>query len=138
MNLSARDSYSTTTASLIGIGVGVGVLLLYVIGGLFVAQWDLTGIFTDPTPEIIGTFLVLGTLTAAVFAIPITVYLRFQIVTPIVILATILIIWSIYSAVTGILVSEDVFGVGLYAIGIAPLYFICYEVIGVVEYYMRS
>lgn len=137
MNLSARDGFSTVTASLIGIGIGVGVLVLYLVSGIVVAQWDITDFFTHVTLETIGTFLLLGTLTVTAFAIPTIAYSRFHIVTPIVILAVTLLGWFSYSVATGILMTDAVFGLGLYAIGLAPLYFVCYAVAGGVEYYAR-
>ncbi|MFC7082252.1 hypothetical protein [Halorussus caseinilyticus] len=138
MNWPVRKDASTAAAIRVGISVGVGVLALYLVTGFVVARWDLADFSTRLTLEMVGAFLLLGALTVATFAIPITAYVRFHVVAPVVILGVVLLGWVGYAVVTGILASEAVFGLGLYAIGLSPLYVVCYAVAGGLEYYVRK
>lgn len=133
-----RTDTSTGTALLIGIGVGLGAVVLYLVGGLALAGWDVADASMDLTLEAFGTFLLLGALTVVTFAIPVVAYYRYHVFAPVVILAAVLLGWFGYAAATGILTSDSVFGLGLYVVGLSPLYVVCYAIFGGVEYYARN
>ena len=137
MNWRAGSDTSTGTALLLGGGLGLGVVVLYLASGLVAAGWSVTDFSTNLTLETVGTGLLLAALTVVTFAIPVAAYLRFHLLAPVVVLAVVLLGWFGYAAATGVLTSDDVFGVGLYVVGLSPLYVVCYALGGTVEYYVR-
>lgn len=138
MNWLAKRDTSTTTASLIGIAIGLGVIALYLVAGLVLARWNVTEFSTNLSLESVGTFLLMGVLTVATFAIPVTAYFRLGLRAPVAFLAIVMLGWVGYAAATGLLLSESVFGLGLYVVGLSPVYFVCYAIFGGVEYYARN
>lgn len=129
---------STGAAALIGIGIGVGVLALYVVGGIVVAQWGLAEFFDRLTLEIIGWLFLAGALAVAVFAIPAAAYLRYRVVSPLVVLLLVIVAWLVQGFATGILSIQTVFGLALYAMYLSPLYLVLYLIGGWVEYRVRN
>lgn len=137
MNRSLESPPSTMTALLVGIAIGMSVVFLYLVSGLTIAEWDVSDVIAHLTLETIGTFLLLGVLTVGTFAIPIAAYARLRLLAPAVILGVVLLGWFGFAVSTGTLTADDVFGLGLYAIGLSPLYFVCYAVASGVEYVAR-
>ena len=138
MNQSVRGQYTMSRALLIGVGVGVSVLFLYSLGGVVVARWDVANVLIPPTLDAVSTYLLLSAYAIAVFAIPITSYLRFGVVSPVVALAVVLIGWSGFGLAVNILLTTGVFSLGYYAIGLTPLYLAVYVILGGIEYYVQS
>ena len=136
MNQSVRGQYTMSRALLIGVGVGVSVLFLYSLGGVVVARWDVANVLIHPTLDAVSTYLLLSAYAIAVFAIPITSYLRFGVVSPVVALAVVLIGWSGLGLAVNILLTTGVFSLGYYAIGLTPLYLAVYVILGGLEYYV--
>lgn len=129
---------SVEMASLAGVGVGLGVLGLYVIGGLVVAGWNVQEFLGHLTIGTIGSLIVAGGIAISVFAIPVAVLLRWQLVSPMVVLVLAVVGWLGYGAATGILTAQTVFGLAVYAMFLTPLYLGLYLVAGGVEYYVHS
>lgn len=137
MNRSLESPPSTTAALLLGTAIGTSVVFLYLVSGLTIAEWDVTDIMAHLSLETIGTFLLLGVLTVGTFAIPTVAYTRFRLLGPAVVLGVVLFGWLGFAVSSGVLTSDDVFGLGLYAVGLSPLYFVCYAVASGVEYVAR-
>ena len=129
---------SVGDASLIGIGVGVVVLALYVVGGIVVAKWGVSEFFARLTVEIVGGLLFAGALAVAVFAIPVAAYLRYRVVSPLVVLLLVIVAWLAQGFATGVLSIQTVFGLALYAMYLSPLYVVLYVVVGWVEVRVRN
>lgn len=129
---------STGTAALIGIAIGVGMLALYIVGGIVVAQWGLSEFFDRLTFEIVGLLLLAGAFAVAVLAIPVAAYLRYRVVSPVVVLLLVIVAWLAQGFATGILSIQTVFGLALYAMYLSPLYVVLYLVVGWVEYRVRA
>ena len=128
---------SLGAAALVGVGVGLGVLGLYVLGGLVVANWSVDDFLTHLDAEVAATLLLVGGLAVACFAVPVAAYLRFRLVSPLVVLSTVVLGWLGYGFATGVLTSQTVFGLAIYAMYLVPLYFVLYAVGGGVEYYVH-
>jgi len=129
---------SVGDASLIGIGVGVVVLALYVVGGIVVAKWGVSEFFARLTVEIVGWLFLASALAVAVFAIPVAAYLRYRVVTPLVVLLLVIVAWLAQGFATGVLSIQTVFGLALYAMYLSPLYVVLYVVVGWVEVRVRN
>lgn len=129
---------SVEMASLAGAAVGLGVLGLYVIGWLVVAGWNVQEFLGHLTIGTIGSLTVAGGTAVSVFAIPVTAFLRWQLVSPMVVLVLAVVGWLGYGAATGILTTQTVFGLAVYAMFLAPIYLGLYLIAGGVEYYIHS
>lgn len=129
---------SVEMASLAGVAVGLGVIGLYVIGGLVVAGWNVQEFLNHLTLGTIGSLVVAGGIAVAVFAIPVAALLRWQLVSPMVVLVLAVVVWLGYGTATGVLTAQTVFGLAVYAMFLAPLYLALYLVAGGVEYYIHN
>lgn len=128
------QSRSLGVASLVGVGVGVSVLGLYVVGGLVVAGWSVDDFLAHLDVEVLGSLLLAGGIAVSCFAVPVAAYLRYRVVSPLVVLLLVVLGWVAYGAATGLLTPQTVFGLAIYALFLAPGYLVLYGVVGVVEY----
>lgn len=136
MTATQEQAHSLGVAVLAGVGVGLGVLGLYVLGGLVVANWSVEDFLAYLGAEVAASLLLAGSFAVACFAIPVAAYLRYRLVAPLVVLATVVSGWLGYGFATGILTSQTVFGLAIYAMFLVPLYVVLYAVAGGVEYYV--
>lgn len=134
MGAHGTQTRSLGVASLAGIGVGLSVLALYVAGGLLLADWSVGDFLAHIGPGVVGALLLAGAATVACFAIPVAAYLHARLVSPLAVLATVLVGWLAYAAATGLLTSETVFGLAVYAAYLIPGYLVLYGLAGGVEY----
>lgn len=134
----SRERRSLESASLAGVAVGVGVLCLYVVGGLVVARWSVGDFFAHLTPEVVASLSVAAAVAVAVFAVPVAAFLRYRVVSPLVVLALVVVGWLGLGWAQGVLSVQTVFGLALYAMFLAPLYLGLYVVLGYVEYRLHS
>ncbi|WP_232701739.1 hypothetical protein [Halobacterium wangiae] len=124
-------------ASLVGVGVGLGVLGIYVAAGLVVANWSVEDFLANLDGEVLGVLVLVGGVAVACFAVPVAAYLRYRLVSPLVVLVTVVLGWLGYGAATGVLTSQTVFGLAVYAMYLAPVYFLLYAVFGGLERYVH-
>lgn len=125
---------SLALATLAGVGVGVGVLGLYVVGGLVVAGWSVDDFLAHLDVEVLGSLLLAGGIAVSCFAVPVAAYLRYRVVSPLVVLLLVVVGWVVYGVATGVLTPQTVFGLAIYALFLAPAYLVLYGAVGVVEY----
>lgn len=128
---------STPTAALVGIALGVAILALYVVAGLLVANWSVSEFVSFLSLEVVGWLILATAGTVSVFAIPVACYLRFDLYTPLAVLVIVVVGWLTIGVASGLLTVQSVFGLGLYAVLLSPLYFVLYGVLGVGEHYLR-
>lgn len=139
MTAATHDSDPSIKSSLIvGIGVGVAVLLLYVGGGLVLGGWNFDDFLANLTVEIVGSLLLASGVVVSIFALPIVLFLYHRLLSPLIVLGIVVFGWISYGFLTGILNSATVFGLGLYAFGLAPGYLLLYLVTGGAEYNLRK
>ena len=129
---------SAGKSSLIGIAVGASVVLLYFVAGLLFGSWNTIKFILYVSIETAWSLLLVGSLGIATVAIPVALYLYSRLLIPLALLVVITLGWPIYGFLTGILTAETVFGLGLYAVGLAPLYILLSLVLGGGEYYARK
>lgn len=137
MTVSIEDEPSAGIALLLGATVGFGALVLYVVGGFAVGGWNLQDFLAHLTVETVGSLLLAGGIAMAVFAIPVAAWLRFHLVSPLVVLIVVVTGWLVYGAAIGILTAQTVFGLAIYALYLVPLYVALYLVTGGVEHVVR-
>jgi hypothetical protein len=135
MNPSGGQTRSLGAASLVGIGVGLGALGLYVVAGFLVANWSLDDFLAHLSVGVLEALILAGSAAVACFAVPVAAYLRFRVVSPLAVLAVIIVGWVGYGATTGVLTSQTVFGLAVYAVYLVPLYLLLFAVAGGAEYY---
>lgn len=124
-------------ASLAGIGVGLSVLALYVVGGLLLANWSVGDFLAHLGPGVVGTLLLAAGAAVACFAVPVAAYLHLRLVSPLVVLVVVLVGWLASAAASGLLTSQTVFGLAVYAASLIPGYVVLYVLAGGVEYAVR-
>ena len=125
-------------ALLIGTTIGAGVLVLSLVAGLLFGSWDVGEFLSHLTLETVGSLFLLSGLVIATFAIPTALYLHSRIVGPLVLLGVVAISWLAIGLGSGSIGTEAIFGLGLYAIGLSPLYVALYLIFGGGEYYIRK
>lgn len=116
-----------------GIALGVGFLALYLAAGLLFAGWSVAEFLDHLTAEIVLWLLVASAVVIAVVAVPVFLYRQYRFVSPIALLAVVLVGWVVAGLSIG-----AVFGLSLYVFGLAPLYLVLYVVLGVGERYLRN
>jgi hypothetical protein len=129
-----RQPRSLGVASLAGIGVGLAALGGYVASGLLLANWSVDDFLAHLGPEVVGALLLAGAATVACFAVPVAAYLHLRLVSPLVVLGTVVVGWLALAAATGLLTSRAVFGLAVYAAYLIPGYLLLYALAGGVEY----
>lgn len=134
MSLRQASSRSARDALSIGVGVGASILCLYLVTGYVVGEWSLRNFLAHLTPATAGWMVLASGMAIAVFAIPITAYLRLQVAAPLAILGVGLLGWIGLGFAQGIPLSA-LYGLALY---LSPVYLLLYLVCGGVEYRFRS
>ena len=135
----APDSTPSVGRSLLlATGIGIGVFLCFLVAGLLFGSWDVGEFLSELSFATVGWLLLLGGMTIATFAIPIALYLHSRLVAPLALLGLVIVGWPAYGIVSGILGSGTIFGLSLYAVGLAPLYVVLYLVLGGGEYFVRT
>lgn len=132
-----KSSPSAGKVSLIGTAIGTSVLLLYLVAGLLFGSWNIGEFLSHLTIETVGSLLLLGGMGIATFALPVALFLHSRIIAPLVLLGVIVMGWLVYGFVSGIIGAGAIFGLGLYAIGLSPLYIVLYLLLGGGEFYAR-
>ncbi|WP_330632957.1 hypothetical protein [Halocatena halophila] len=120
------------------IGLGVLVVVVYVVAGLLFGGWSITEFINHLSVETVGWLLVLTVSTIAVVAIPIIAYRQFNLVIPLVVFGLVVLFWLGIAVGNGLLMVETIFGLGLYAIGLGPVYLLVYLGGGSVEFLVRT
>lgn len=128
---------SAWTAVRTGIGVGAATLGVYLVAGFVVAGWSLGEFLTQLTPSILGWLVLAGAIAVTVVAVPVVGYLRFRVVSPLVVLCAAVVGWTGLGVAQGIPL-PDLFGLSYYAFALSPVYLLCYVVFGAVEYRLRN
>lgn len=123
-------------ATVVGVGVGAAVLALFLAAGFLVANWRLKDFFAHLTPVVVGWVILAGGIAIALFAVPIAMYLRFRVATPLIVLSLIVVGW------TGIGIGQGIpptasFGLAAYAFAFSPLYLVLFLLFGAVEQLAR-
>ncbi|MCD2203553.1 hypothetical protein [Halobacterium sp. KA-6] len=138
MDSRERRQTSTGTAALVGTVVGLGVVCLYLGLGLLVAGWSINDFLVRLSPGTVGYFVGMIALVVASVGLPISVFLRFQLVSPLVVLVLAALAWLILGAVQGLLSLETIFALALYAAYLSPIALVLYGVLGGGEYLFRT
>jgi hypothetical protein len=138
MDSRERRQTLTGTAALVGTVVGLGVVCLYLGLGLLVAGWSISDFLVRLSPSTVGYFVGMIALVVASVGLPIAVFLRFQLVSPLVVLVLAALAWLILGAVQGLLSLETIFGLALYAAYLSPIALVLYGVLGGGEYLFRT
>lgn len=133
-----RSRTSMRTAAALGSAVGLAAVLGYVLAGLLLAHWSTSEFLANGTVETIWYLVGMTALVVAVVAIPIVVFLRFDLVAPLVVLALVGPVWLTIGTLQGVLSLESSFGLALYAAVFSPVYLVLYGVLGVGEYLLRA
>lgn len=132
-----RSRTSTGMAVLIGAAVGLVAVGVYLSAGVLVADWSSSEFVAHFSVGRAGYFLGMIAMAIAVFGIPIAALLRFNLTTPLVIFALVVLGWLTIGTVQGLLSLQTIFGVALYAAFLSPLYLVLYGVLGGGEYLFR-
>lgn len=139
METAASESKpSAVKSSLFGTAIGTGVLLLSLVAGLLFGSWNVGEFLSHLTAETVGWFLLLSGTVVATFAVPTALYLYARLVAPLVLLGVVVVGWLAIGISSGIIEAGAIFGLGLYAVGLSPLYVVLYLVLGGGEYYARK
>ncbi|WP_139328839.1 hypothetical protein [Haladaptatus litoreus] len=77
-------------------------------------------------------------LVIAFVGLPIAIFLRFDLIAPLVLLVVVILGWLIVGAVQGILSFQTTFGLALYAAYLSPIALILYAIFGGSEYLFRT
>lgn len=128
---------STRTATIIGVALGVALLGLFVVAGLLVANWSIADFLAHLSLESVGYLLLVTVLGVATVAVPVAASLRFRLVAPLTIFGLVVAAWLGIGVTSGILSTQTVFGLALYATMLSPLYLLLYAVFGGGEYLLR-
>lgn len=129
---------STETAVRWGVAVGLGALSVYVVAGLVLANWSVADFLARLTAGTLAVLLAVASLAVAVFGAPVAAYLRFGVVSPLVVLASVVSAWLGYGLLAGVLTLQNAFGFAVYAFVFGPFYVLAYVAVGVAEYYVRD
>lgn len=138
VTLSARSHSSTAAAALVGTLVGLAVVCLYIVAGFLVAGWSVSEFLAHLSVDTVGYLLGMIVLVIAVVGLPIAIFLRFDSIAPLVVLALTILGWLIVGAVQGILSLQTIFGLALYAAYLSPISLILYAIFGGSEYLFRT
>lgn len=133
-----RSRTSTGAATLVGTVVGLAVVCLYLGAGLLVAGWSISGFLAHLSVGTVGYFLGMIVLVVAFVGLPIAGFLRFHLITPLVVLVLVLLGWLIAGAIQGLLSLQTIFGIALYAAFLSPIALVLYGVLGGGEYLFRT
>ena len=136
--LLSRSHSSTPAAALSGILVGLAVVSLYFGAGLLMAGWSVSEFLAHLSIDAIGYLLAMIALTFAFVGLPIAVFLRFDLITPLVVLVVVILGWLAVGAVQGILSLQTIFGLALYAVYLSPIALVLYAIFGGGEYLFRT
>lgn len=133
----ASTGPTTRVAVLLGVAAGVGVLGLYLVAGFVVANWSVREFLRHLTPAVVGWLVLAGGMVVAVVAVPVAAYLRLRVVSPLVVLVSVLVGW------TGLGFVQEIpptafFGLSYYALALSPVYLLLYLVCGGIEYRART
>lgn len=129
---------STGAATLVGAVVGLAVVCLYLGAGLLVGGWSISEFLTHLSPGTIGYFVGMIVLVVAFVGLPIAGFVRFHLVTPLVVLVLVLLGWLTLAAIQGLLSLQTIFGLALYAAFLSPIALVLYGVLGGGEYLFRT
>ena len=136
--LLARSHSSTAAAALVGTLVGVAVLCLYFGAGLLIAGWSVSEFLAHLSGDTVGYLLGMMVLVIAFVGLPIAIFLRFGLITPLAILILVVLGWLIAGAVQGVLSLQTIFGLALYAAFLSPIALFLYAIFGGSEYLFRA
>ncbi len=128
---------STGTATLVGTVVGLAVVCLYLSAGLLVAGWSFSEFLAHLSVGTVGYFVGMIVLVVAFVGFPIAGFLRFHLITPLVVQVLVLLGWLTVGAIQGLLSLQTIFGLALYAGFLSPIALVLYGVLGGSEYLFR-
>ena len=136
--LLARSRSSTGAAALVGTLVGLAVVCLYLGAGFLVAGWSVSEFLAHLSVDTVGYLLGMIGLVIAFVGLPIAVFLRFELLAPLVVLVLVILGWLTVGVVQGILSVRTVFGLALYAAYLSPIALVLYAIVGGSEYLFRN
>jgi hypothetical protein len=136
--LVARSHSSTAAAALVAALSGLAVVCLYLGAGVLVAGWSVSGFLVHLSVDIVGYVLGMVGLVIAFVGLPIAIFLRFDLLAPLVILVLVILGWLIVGAVQGILSLQTIFGLALYVTYLSPLALVLYAIFGGSEYLLQT
>ncbi|MFA9516899.1 hypothetical protein ACERIT_06735 [Halopenitus sp. H-Gu1] len=136
--LLARSHSSTSAAALVGTLVGIAVLCLYFGAGLLIAGWSVSEFLAHLSGDTVGYLLGMMVLVIASVGLPIAIFLRFGLITPLAVLILVILGWLIVGAVQGVLSLQTIFGLALYAAFLSPIALFLYAIFGGSEYLFRA
>lgn len=138
MTVTGREpARSTGVAALVGSTIGVGVVAVYLVAGFLADGWTLGGVSRWTVGTVVDVAATGGFVVAGV-AVPVTLYLRYRLVTPLAALVAVAIGWFAYGSLAGFLTAETAFGFTLYLFYLAPLFVVLAFVLGGGEYLTRG
>jgi|GEM_PF-2152721 len=120
-----------------GLAAGVVTLGLYLLAGIVVADWNVREFVARLSPSIVAWLVLVGGVAITVVSVPVVVYLRFRVVSPLVVLCVAIVGWTALGIGQGI-APVAFFGLAYYAFAMSPVYLLCYLVFGAVEYRLRD
>lgn len=136
--LLARSHSSTAVAALVGTLVGLAVVCLYFGTGLLVADWSVSEFLAHLSIDTIGYLLSMIVLVITFIGLPIAIFLRFDLIAPLMVLVVVILGWLIAGSVQGILSLQTIFGLAFYAAYLSPLSLVLYAIFGGSEYLFRT
>lgn len=134
----SRSRSSSAAVTLVGTLAGLVVIGLYFGAGLLVGGWSLSEFLTHLSIETVGYLLTMIVLSIVFVGLPIATYLRFDLITPLVILVLVICAWLTLGAVRGILSPQTIFGLSLDAMYYSPVAVVLYAIVGGGEYFFRD
>ncbi|QLG49351.1 hypothetical protein [Natrinema halophilum] len=137
-SLLPRSHSSSAAAALVGSLVGLAVVCLYFGAGLLLAGWSISEFLTHLSVDTLGYLLGMIVLVITFVGLPIAFFLRFNLITPLVVLVAVVLGWLILGAIQGILSLQTIFGLALYAAYLSPLALILYAIFGGGECLFRT
>jgi len=136
--LLARRQSSAADAALVGILVGLAVVCVYFGSGLLVAGWNVSEFLAQLSVDTVGYLLGMIGLVIAFVGLPIAIFLRFDLISPLIVLLLVILGWITIGAVQGILSLQTAFGLALYATYLSPVALVLYAIFGGSEYLLRT
>lgn len=133
----APGGRTTGSAVVVGVGLGAAVLGLFVAAGFLVAGWRLDDFLARLTPSVFGWVVLAGATAVALVALPVALYLRYRLATPLLALTLVVVGWAGIGLGQGIPLSAG-FGLASYAFAFAPLYLLLFLAFAGVEYSVRG
>ncbi|MFC7068439.1 hypothetical protein [Halobaculum lipolyticum] len=130
--------YPLRRDSLVATALGASVPVAYLAGGLASGLWNVAAFRASLSAEVVASLVVAAALADATVAVPVAAYLRLRLVAPLCVLGVVAVGWVGLGAATGLLRTDAVFGLGLYAVGLSPLYLAAYVVLGAGEHAVRG